>query len=107
MNRKLITTFSLLIFFLMWGVVGFIGAKPRSEAALQATALPEQTSVIAPEVTPNAAIPVTGQTQPGARILFVYILFGLGALFLILALLNAANKQTVLYAHRKEPHDEQ
>lgn len=106
MNRKIFYTCSLIGFFLMWGVFGFMAAAPRGEPGLQATVLPVENTEVAPGVTPNAAIAVTGEAQSVPGILFVYFLFGLGALCLILALLNAANKQTALYAHRKRPSDE-
>jgi hypothetical protein len=106
MNGKLIYIFSLIGFFLMWEVFGFMAAGPRSGPVFQASALPEKHSVVTPVVTTNAAIPVTAEAQPGMGILFVYLLAGLGALFLILALLNAANKQTVPSVRRGEPPDE-
>lgn len=104
MNRKLIYMFSLIGFCLTWGVFGFMAAGPRSEPVLQASALSEKHNVVTPVVTPNAAIPVTAEAQPG--ILFVYSLVGVAALFLILALLNAANKQTVPHVRRGDPPDE-
>ena len=106
MNRKSISLFSLIGFFLMWGVVGFVAGAPLSELALQAAALPEKNNVMTPVVTPTAAIPVTAEAQPGIGILFVYLLLGLGALLLILVLLNAANKQTIPSVSRREPPDE-
>jgi hypothetical protein len=106
MNRKLIYMFSLIGFFLTWGVFGFMAAGPRSEPVLQASALPEKHNVVTPVVTPNAAIPVTAEAQPGMGILFIYLLAGLGALFLILVLLNAANKQTIPHVRRGKPPDE-
>jgi hypothetical protein len=104
MSRKLIYTFSLIGFFLMWGVFGSVAA-PRSTPVLQATALPEENNALTPGVTPDAAIPVTAEAQPGIGIVFVYLLVGFGALFLILAMLNAGNKQTVLDVYRTEPPD--
>lgn len=106
MKGKLIYRFSLIGLFLMWGVCGFVAAAPRSEPVWQVTAPPEQSNVITPDATPDAAIPVTAEAQPGLGILFVYLLAGLGALFLILALLNAANKQTTPSVRRREPPDE-
>lgn len=73
---------------------------------MQATMRPEDNASAAPAVRANAAIPVTGEAQPVAGILMVYASIGLGALSLIFALLNAVNKQTVPYAHRKGPPDQ-
>ena len=88
----------------MWGVFGFAAATPRSEPVSQATLPPADNTLVVPGGTANPAIPVTGDTQPGAGLLLVYGLLGLGALVLILALLNAANKSTAAY-RRKEPPD--
>lgn len=104
MNRKLIYTFSLIGFFLMWGVFGFMAAVPRTEPMMQAT--PGANLQVAPAATANAAIPITGEAQSVTGIFLVYALFALGALVLILVLLNAANKQTTPYIRRREPPDE-
>ena len=82
----------------MWGVFGSMAAAPRSEPVLQTTRATESTA--------DPAIPVTGDTQPVTGILLIYGLFGLGALVLILALLNAANKSTSIHVHHQEPPDE-
>jgi hypothetical protein len=105
MSRKLIYTFSLIGFFLMWGVFSAVAAAPRSETVSQAPALSEENHALTPGVTPDAAIPVTGEAQPGIGILYVYLLVGLGALFLILAMLNVANKPTIPDVYRREPPD--
>jgi hypothetical protein len=105
MNRKLIYTFSLIGFFLMWGVFGFVATAPRSEPVIEATVLPADDPQVVPGPTANAAIPVTGQAQSVTGIFLLYALFALGALVLVLTLLNAANKRTILDAHRQEPPD--
>jgi hypothetical protein len=106
MNRKLIYTLSLIGFFLTWGVFGFAAGRPRSKPVLQATLPPIENTLIAPGATESAAIPVTGETQRNTEVLLIYGVFGLGALFLILALLNMANKLTVTGVPPKAPQDE-
>jgi tellurite resistance protein TehA-like permease len=105
MKRKWIYTFSLIGFFLMWGVFGFVAAAPRNVPVTQGTVVPEENPPVVPAATANAAIPVTGQTQSVTGIFLIYALFALGALILILILLNAANKRTIPDAYRKEPPD--
>ena len=104
MNRKLIYTFSLIGFFLMWGVFGFVEAGLRSQPVYRAT-VPESTPVVA-QVTAESVVPVTGNPKLETEILLIYGVLGLGALILIIALLNAANKPTALYARRKDPPEE-
>ena len=101
MNRKLIYIFTLIAFFIVWGVFGFAAATPRGESPQPALSSAETTSVIS-EQADSRVIPVTGSQQLGWRILLVYGLIGLATLSLILSLLNAANKSTALYVHRKE-----
>jgi hypothetical protein len=108
MNRKLIYIFSLVGFFLMWGMFGFVAAAPRSEPVLQAT-LPrvESTSVV-PGATDSAMIPVTGEPEPVLmEILLFYGLIGLSALFLILGLLSFANKSTAPNVQEKGPSSDE
>ena len=102
MNRKLIYTFTLIAFFIIWGVFGFAAAAPRSESSIQ-LALPStgNTPVVSEEAN-SAMIPVTGNQQLGWRILLVYGLIGLATLALILSLLNLANKSTALDVQRNE-----
>jgi hypothetical protein len=100
MNVKQIYLFGLVCVFLMWGTLGFAFAAPRSESVLQLTSTPPSTF---PEVaaTQPAGIPVTGEPEPvWIEILVFYGLIGLTALFLVLALLNLANKSTAPYAPR-------
>ncbi len=101
MNKKLIYTFGLIGLFLMWGVRGVMVTAPRLQPVMQAT--PEADQQVVPGSTTDAAIPITGEAPPVAGIFLVYAIFALGALSLILVLLNAANKHTVLYARHKEP----
>jgi hypothetical protein len=100
MNVKQIYVFGLVCVFLMWGTLGFAFAAPRSESALQVTSTPISTS---PEAGPTqpAGIPATGEPEPvWTEILVFYGLIGLTALFLVLALLNLANKSTAPQAPR-------
>ena len=106
MNRRLIYLLSLIGFFTMWGVFSVGASAPRSESALQGTEVSSASTLAVSGTMANAAIPVTGETEPVAGILFIYGLFGLGALVLILALLNSANKSTALYLPHEEPPDE-
>lgn len=104
MDRKLTYTFSLIGFFLMWGVFGLVAATPRAESAGLATPPPVESTLVVPGATPNTGmIPVTGKPQPTPGVFVIYGLFGVGALILVLALLNAANKSTSAYARHKDP----
>ena len=108
MNRKMIYIFSLVGFFLMWGVFGFVAGAPRPEPNLQVTVPPVENTPILPVETSAAGIPVTGQPERvWTEILGFYGLIGLAAMFLILALLSFANKSTVLHAGRKHPSSEE
>lgn len=108
MNRKLVYTFSLVGFFLMWGVFGFAAAAPRGEPDLQATVPPVEATSIVPSTTDSAGIPVTGETEPVlTEIIVFYGLIGLTALFLVLALLNIANKSTAPSGEHKGPSSDE
>ena len=99
MTRTRIYVITLIGFFLMWGVFGFVAAAPRGAPSLQETA-----PAVDPEGTASVEIPVTGEPQPVWTEVFAYYgLIGLAALFLILALLSFANKSTAPYARRKAP----
>ena len=102
MNRKLIYTFTLIVFFIMWGVFGFAAAAPRSESSIQPVLSSIENTSVASEEADSAMIPITGNQQLGWRILLVYGLIGLATLALSLSLLNIANKSTALYVQRKE-----
>lgn len=108
MNRRMTYIFSLLGFFVMWGVFGFVAAAPRDAPNLQVTIQPvESTPSLAGE-TGAAGIPVTGKPERAwTEIIGFYGLIGLAALFLILALLSFANKSTSLYAGSKHPPSEE
>jgi hypothetical protein len=107
MDRKMIYFLSLVGFFLMWGVFGFVAAAPRGGPELQATVPPVEGTVVIPEATNSVGIPVTGEAEPlWAEILGFYGLIGLAALFLILALLNFANKSTAASIKHKGPPSE-
>jgi hypothetical protein len=108
MNRKKIYFFSLVGFFFMWGLFGFVAAAPRSEPHLQATVAPVENTRVVPEATNAAGIPVTGESAPvWIEILGFYGLIGLAALFLILALLSFANRATAPYPKHKGPPSEE
>lgn len=93
MSRKLVYIFSLAGFFLMWGLFGFAAGAPRGEPGLQATMLPADSTAGIPAATNSPRIPVTGEPEPVlTEIIVFYGLIGFTALFLILALLNIANK---------------
>ena len=107
MNRRMTYIFSLLGFFIMWGVFGFVAAAPRDAPNLQATIQPVESTPILSGESGAAGIPVTGKPERGwTEIIGFYGLIGLAALFLILALLSFANKSTSLYAGRKHPPSE-
>ena len=107
MNRKMIYIFSLIGFFLMWGVFGFIAAAQRDPVDLQATAAPVGNTSQASGEVDAAGIPVTGEPEPvWVEVLGFYGLIGLAALCLILALLSFANRSTAPYAGHKGPPSE-
>ena len=108
MNRKMVFICSLVGFFLMWGVFGFAAAAPRGEPGLQATVAPPDATPVLPGETDAAGIPVTGQPERvWTEILGFYGLIAFAALFLILALLNFANKLTAPAVERKVPPSEE
>ena len=49
MDRRMIYLFSLIAFFLMWGVFGFAAATPRSEPAVEATVAPVESTLVLPD----------------------------------------------------------
>jgi hypothetical protein len=103
MNRTVIYTFSLVGFFLLWGVFGFAAAVPRGEPGAPATVPPVEPTVVAAEPT-AAGIPVTGDPEPvWTEIVVFYGLIGLTALFLIMGLLKIANGSTAPYVQHKGP----
>ena len=104
MNKKLVYISSLVVFFLMWGVFGIAAASPRDGSPLPATLPPMESTPIFSGTTDSTGIPVTGKPEPVLTEIFVfYGLIGLTALFLILALLNVANKSTPPYGEHKNP----
>ncbi|HLO13271.1 MAG TPA: hypothetical protein VK206_00465 [Anaerolineales bacterium] len=106
MSRNLIYFFSLIVFFLLWGIFGFAAAGPRDEPASQATFPPVDNTPVAPDMTNPAGIPVTGNTQPGLAALITYGLAIFAVLLTILALLNAANKPRTTSVQHKDPPKE-
>lgn len=108
MNRKMVYIFSLVGFFLMWGVFGFAAAAPRGEPNLQATVAPESATPVLPGETDAAGIPVTGEPERvWTDILGFYGLIAFAALLLILAMLSFANKLTAPAVERKVPPSEE
>ena len=103
MNRKLIYTFSLAGFFLMWGVFGFVAGVPRGEARLQETLPPVESTPVPPQATDPAQIPVTGESEPLLmEVVLFYGLIGLTALFLVFGLLSFANRSTAADVPRND-----
>lgn len=95
MNNKLAYAFSLVSFLLIWGVLGMVVAPSHTGSALQAT---EPAVATAVPTTNVPRIPVTGEAQPEPlliEIIVFYGLIGITAMFLILALLNLANRSSV------------
>ena len=81
---------------------GFTITASRSEVILQETPSLMETTPLAPNATNSDGIPVTGEPAPlWTEIVVFYGLIGLTALFLILALLNLANKSTVPHVEHK------
>ena len=104
MDRKMIYFFSLIGIFFTWGVFGSMAATPRSEPHLQATVSPVENTAVPPERTNSVGIPITGEPEPlWADILGFYGLIGVAALFLVLALLNFANKSMAPIVGSKDP----
>jgi hypothetical protein len=92
----------LVGFLLLWGMFGFTAAPLHGETVLQGTPLPVESTPVEPGATNSAGIPVTAEPEPvWTEILVFYGLIGLTALFLILALLNIANKSTAPYVEPK------
>ena len=107
MSRKRMYMISLIGFFSIWGMFGFTVNAPRTEAVFQATLPPVEPTQMAPGVTPSTGIPVTGKSEPSwTEILGFYGLIGLTTLFLMLAMLNLANKSTALHVEHKQPPTE-
>lgn len=104
MNRRSIFAFGLGGFFLMWSVFGFAAAAPSTEPSLVRALPAAQTTPLVPADTPEPGIPATGQAKPVLmEIVVFYGLIGLTALFLILALLNLANRSTAPAVRPKAP----
>ena len=108
MNGRMIYIFSLIGFFMMWGIFGFVAAAPQDAPNLQMTIQPVESTPLLSGETGVAGIPVTGKPERAlTEIIGFYGLIGLAALFLILALLSFANKSTSLYAGHKHPPSEE
>lgn len=104
MNRKLIYACSLVVFFLLWAVFGTAAASPQSQSNLAVTVPPVHGTPMVSGPTAAAGIPITGKPEPLlTEVLVFYGLIGITALFLILALLNVANKSTALHTEYKGP----
>lgn len=104
MRRKLAYTFILVGFFVTGGTFGLAAAAPQAQSDAAATIPAAETTGVLPPATDAAVIPMTGEAEPVlTEILVFYGLIGVTALFLILALLNFANKPTAPYRDRKTP----
>lgn len=104
MDTRLIYTCSLVGFFLMWGVFGSAVGAPQVQPRGLATVSPGQNTPVVPGATNSAGVPVTGKPEPLlTEVVVFYGLIGFTALFLILALLNTANKTTAPYVQQRDP----
>jgi hypothetical protein len=104
MDRKSRYLCSLIGFFLMWGIVGFAATAPRRDPPLQTTMPPRESTLVVPGATSSAGIPVTAEPEPLlTEVIVFYGLIGLTALFLVLALLNVANKPPAPYVRHEHP----
>ena len=101
MDRKLLYVLSLIGFFVMWGIFGFVAARPYSEPVLRDTLAPAHSTEMNSDVA-DPAIPVTAQ-PPSARMIDLYVLLGLGIVVAILALWNVAHKPVTNYVRPKDP----
>ncbi|MDQ2692789.1 MAG: hypothetical protein M3Y68_12205 [Chloroflexota bacterium] len=99
MNRRRTYVWTLIAFFLMWGVFGLIAAGFRSEPAAPAVS---DFSTRA-EDGPNGVLPVTGEREPEPNVTVVHVLLGFTIVLGILALLNSANKPATNYVRSKRP----
>jgi hypothetical protein len=107
MKRKLAYTFILVGFFVTGGTFGLSAAALDAHPDAPETVPAAATTGGLPPVTASVGIPVTGEPEPVlTEILVFYGLIGVTALFLILALLNFANKTTAAYPDRKTPSSE-
>jgi hypothetical protein len=103
MTRKSIYMGSLVIFLLIWRMVGFAAAFPSAESSFSATASPAASTALQPEAGAEALIPVTGETAAEKRIPTVAILLGFIAVLGILVWLNAVNKPSNTYVRPNDP----
>jgi hypothetical protein len=100
----MIYALSLIGFFLMWGIFGSVAAAPRADPAKQATLPALENTALAPDATDPEGIPITGEPELlWTEILGFYGLIAVAALFLILALLNFANRSTAPYIEPGHP----
>ena len=106
MHRKLVWLSVLSILFVILGASGSAAASHR-DFRYQSTFSDASSTAVAPETTQPALIPVTGNPRLGWGTLIFYGLIALAALTLILALLDAANQSTALYARRKPLQEEE
>jgi hypothetical protein len=104
MNRKLVWLSILSILFLIWGASGLVIA-PHQEFLAQSTLHRVADRPAATNVAGPFLIPVTGNPHLGWGTLLFYGLIELSVLTLILALLDAANRSTALYARRKSSQE--
>ena len=105
MNRRRTYVWTLIVFFLMWGVFGFVAAGSRSEPAGQVAAPAVGNFSSQSNAERNVGIPVTGEGQPQPRITLAQVLFGFIVVFGVLALLNTANRSATTYVRHEDPPD--
>lgn len=104
MNRRQTYVWTLIIFFLMWGIFGLVAAGWPSEPRMPDGAPAMQDGSAHANEESGALILAPDERQSGSQISLVHVLFGFIVVFGILALLNAANKPATTYVrHRRTP----
>lgn len=105
MNRRRTYVWTLIVFFLMWGVFSFVAAGLRNEPAGQVAAPAVENFSSQSNDEGSAGIPVTTEGQPQPSITIAHVLFGFIVVFGVLALLNAINKPARTFVRHKSPPD--
>jgi hypothetical protein len=103
MRRKSMYMGSLVVFLLMWRMLGFAAAFSRDEPSFSATTFQATSTALQPETGADALIPVTGETPAQKRIPTLAIFLGFTAVLGILVWLNAVNKPATRYIHQDDP----
>lgn len=105
MNRRRTYLWTLIVFFLMWGIFGFVAAGLPSEPRMPDGAPALQDGSNRANEEPGALIPAPDERQSGSQMSLVHVLFGFIVVFGVLALLNAANKPATTYVRHKHTPD--